>query len=332
MSKVVKSSKTLFQHEQDKSNIKNNIKDCSYKRGPQRFGGIALALLSLSACGGGGSSPTGSTTPPPPPPTPDFPEDPSNVFTARDDNDQTLDQATATADLAVTGKAGNDSITTGSGADTINGAAGNDMIASGAGADMIRGGEGKDTIIAGDGDDVIVVVGTTTANQYTDAAITNPAESGINLSSLITLADLNGRTVSEIVAGETIDGGAGNNTLYIYGNVDLTGVTLTNVTRLIVNSNVALTLEQIAQFTTIDGDGNSVINIVVPEGSDEVILDLSILDISDIGSINIDGDITVRMSSIEDVAGINEITVGETDTLKIAVTNSDNPTSISLEN
>ncbi|PCI31639.1 MAG: hypothetical protein COB54_09220, partial [Alphaproteobacteria bacterium] len=331
MLKVGKSSEALSQHEQDQSDIKNTIKDRSHKRGSLRFGGIALALLPLSACGGGGSSsPTGSTTPPPPP-TPDFTEDPTNVFIARDDNDRTLDQATATADLTVTGKAGNDSITTGSGADTILGGAGNDTITSGDGADMIRGGEGNDTITAGDGDDVIVVVGTTTAGQYTDAAITNPASSGVDLSSLITLADLNDRTISEVVSGETIDGGAGNNTLYIYGTVDLTGVTLTNVTRLIVNSDVTLTAAQIIQFTSIDGDGNSVINIVVPEGSGEVILDLSAIDVSDIGAINIQGNITIRINTLEDVAGIAQITVNDSGSLKLVVSGSDTPTTIRLQ-
>jgi hypothetical protein len=178
---------------------------------------------------------------------------------------------------------------------------------------MIRGGEGADNINAGDGDDVIVVVGTTTANQYDAASITNPAGSGVDLSSLITLADLNGRSVSEVTTGEVIDGGAGNNTLYIYGTVDLTGVTLTNVTQLIVNSDVTLTAAQIAQFTTIDGDGNSVINIVVPEGSGEVILDLSMIDVSDIGSLNITGNLTIKISDMADLEGISAIVVGTAD-------------------
>jgi len=325
---------------------KNIIKSAIFSNGPVRMGTIALALLPLSACGSGGGSPTNSTPPPPPPA--DFTESPTNTFVARDDNDRTLDQGSATADLTVTGKGGNDTITTGSGADSIDGAAGNDAIISGdgddtviggsgddtiitgAGADKIRGGDGSDTITAGDGDDVIVVVGTTTAGQYTDAEISNPAGSGVNLSSLITLADLNDRSVSEVVSGETIDGGAGSNTLYIYGTIDLTGVTLTNVTTLIVNSDVILTAAQIAEFTTIDGDGNSVINIVVPEGSGEVVLDLSAIDLSDVGSMNITGDITVKVSDIEDLEGVDQITVNDTGSLKLAIV-SDSPSSISLD-
>jgi len=293
----------------------NNAHAAQTRRRALKSGSIVMALLPLAACGGGssGGSPTVSPPPPPPPPPePDFIESPTGTFTARDDNNRTLDEGSASADLTVLGKDGNDNITTGSG------------------ADKIRGGEGADTINAGAGDDVIVVVGTTTASQYTADSITNPAGSGVDLSSLITLADLNGRTLSEVVSGETIDGGTGNNTLYIYGTVDLTGVTLTNVTQLIVNSDVTLTQEQIAQFTTIDGDGNSVIKIVVPDGAGDVVLDLSAVDVSDVGSIQIDGSLTIRVSGLDDVTGITEIRSNDGDTLKLHISGDDTPADVSL--
>ncbi len=309
---------------------------------------IAAVLLPLSACGGGGSSPTSPTPPPPPPPPPDFTENPTNTFIARDDNNRTLDQSSATANLTVTGKGGNDTITTGSGADIIDGGTGDDTITSnggndiiiggngddiisaGAGADMIRGGEGSDSIAAGDGDDVIVVAGTTTANQYNATDISNPAGSGTDLSSLVSLADLNGRTVSEVASGESIDGGAGNNTLFVYGTVDLTGMTLTNVMTLIVNSDVTLTPEQIAQFTTIDGDGNSVINIVVAQGSGEVILDLSATNVSDISAINIQGDITIIIDDFEDLSGVRFIHAGDDDNIVFKINGGEDATTINL--
>ena len=275
---------------------------------------MSLALLPLAGCGGGGGStaaPTAPTTPVTP--DPDFTEDPTNVFTAIDDNDRTLDESSSTADLTVIGKGGDDTIITGSG------------------NDLIRAGEGMDTISAGDGDDVIVVLGTTAADEYTSSAITNPGGSGVDLSSLLTLAELNGRSVSEVESGETIDGGAGNNTLYIYGTVDLTGVTLTNVTQLIVNSTVTLTQEQIAQFTTIDGDGNSVINIEVPAGSGEVVLDFSVLNISDIASLNISGDVTVRVDSLEDLSGIADLNIQDASQIKLELMAGDEPVAVSLQ-
>ena len=222
-----------------------------------KSGGIFMSILPLAACGGGGGGGKAAPdddTPPAPQPDPDFTENPTNVFIAIDDAGRTLSESLNNANLTVTGGAGNDNIATGAGADTIIGGAGNDTISSGNGNDLIRGGEGLDNINGGSGNDAIVIVGTTTAAQYDNTDITNPGPSGQNLSGLITLADLNGRTVSEVVSGEVIDGGSGTNTLYIYGTVDLTGVTLTNVTVLVVNSDVTLTPEQIALFTTIDGD------------------------------------------------------------------------------
>lgn len=53
------------------------------------------------------------------------------------------------------GTSGNDTLTGGSGADTLNGLAGNDTISGNGGADNLTGGAGTDTISGGDGDDVI---------------------------------------------------------------------------------------------------------------------------------------------------------------------------------
>lgn len=273
--------------------------------------GVVMALLPLAACKGGGASAPADDAPPSPvaAENPQFAESVTNVFTAIDDSDSTFSAGGSDANLTVVGKAGSDSITTGSGTDIVTGGAGADTIITNDGNDMIRAGDGADTVTAGAGDDAIVVVGTTGASEYTTSSITNSGGTGMDLSSLITLADLNGRTVSEVQAGETIDGGSGTNTLYIYGTVDLTGVTLNNVTVLVVNSDVTLTPEQIAQFTTVDGDGSSVINIEIPEDSDDnYILDLSVIDLSDVATINIEGDLTVQIDDVDDLGGVTEIT------------------------
>lgn len=284
---------------------------------------ILMSVLPLAACGGGGTPSSGGGTPAPAPTPPaEFLEESTNVFVARDNRDTTLAQGDSTEDLTVTGKGGDDIIRTGEGADVIDASSGNDII---------RSGEGADTVDAGSGNDAIVVIGTTTAGQYTNSDITN-AGNGYDLSGLITLADLNDRSVSEVAEGETLDGGSGTNTLFIYGDVDLTGVTISNLTILEVHSNVILTPEQIAAFTTIDGDGNSVINIQIPEGSsDNYILDLSVIDVSNIGTINIDGDITVKVSSAEDFGGIAEITATGGSTVKVEVVDGGSDTSIDLD-
>lgn len=322
---MLKDSGKPTNHSSKKENLNKKKKQAS----------ILMALLPLSACGGGGEpapsenpitpTPTPSPTPvPTPPPVPDFVENPTNVFIASDNTNSTFISSTTNANLTVTGKDGNDRITTSNGSDIIDGGAGNDIITSrngndtvlggsgndnistGSGNDLIRAGEGRDIINAGSGNDVIVIVGTTSAGQYNNSDITNPAGSGTNLSDLITLANLNGRTTSEVVSGETIDGGTGTDTLFIYGNVDLTGVTLNNLTVLEVNSNVTLTADQISKFTKIDGDGTSTINIEVPPG-DTYILDLSTLNLTDVGSLNISGDVKIIIDDTDDLSEINKI-------------------------
>nr|WP_250646647.1 Calx-beta domain-containing protein [Pseudemcibacter aquimaris] len=258
-----------------------------------------MTLLPLSACGGGGTAGGGgggTPTPPAPAEPAEFIESPTDTWIARDNRNTTLDQADATTDLTVTGKSGNDTIHTGSGADNIMGAAGNDII---------RAGEGADTVDAGNGNDAIVLIGTTTAGQYDQADINN-AGNGYNLSNIITLADLNGRTVSEVVAGESINGGAGTNTLFIYGNVDLTGVTVSNVTVLEIHSTVTITPDQLAMFTTVNGDGTSVINIDVPSG-DTYVLDLTGMSVDEIAEINVTGNLTFRISDTSQLDGITDV-------------------------
>lgn len=260
---------------------------------------ILMTLLPLSACGGGGGgAPTDDDNGPAPAPAEpaEFVESPTDTWIARDNRDTTLNQSDATANLTVTGKGGDDIIHTGSGADDIDGGTGNDII---------RAGEGADTIDGGSGNDAIVLIGTTTASQYTNSDITN-AGNGYDLSDVISLANLNGRTVSEVESGEVINGGTGTDTLFIYGTVDLTGVTLNNITVLEVHSTVTLTPDQLAAFTTVNGDGSSVINIDVPDG-DTYILDLTGMSVEDIAAINVSGNLTFRISDETEMAGIDAV-------------------------
>jgi Ca2+-binding RTX toxin-like protein len=182
----------------------------------------------------------------------------------------------------------------------VTGLAGNDTINTGSGNDIIRPGEGADTVNTGTGNDIVVVVGQTAAGQYAQSDITNPGGSGIDLSRVITLADLNGRAVSEVVAGETIDGGTGTNRLVIYGNVDLTGVTLTNVNQFQVNSTVTISAQQLTALglSVIFGDGESVLNIT-NSGSDPITVDLSGMTFTDFRTLNVGAGVTVVLDQAD---------------------------------
>ncbi|MFZ4535301.1 beta strand repeat-containing protein [Propionivibrio sp.] len=222
--------------------------------------------------------------------------------------------AIAVTDVAETttlvGTAGADTISFPAGLDDfiITGLAGNDTINTGIGNDIIRPGEGADTVTTGDGNDIVVVVGQTAAGQYLQSDITNPGGSGIDLSSVLTLADLNGRVVSEVVAGESIDGGTGTNRLVIYGNVDLTGVTLTNITQFQVNSTVTISAQQLTALglTVIFGDGESVLNITNASGN-PITVDLSGVSLSDFKTLNLAANVTLIVDQA-DVADLLYLT------------------------
>ncbi|MCC3859874.1 beta strand repeat-containing protein [Pseudemcibacter aquimaris] len=324
---------------------------------------ILMTLLPLSACGGGGGGggggpedeaplPVPDPTPipdpdPDPVPEPDFIQNPTTVFIARDNSDSELLVGDATNDLTVTGKNGDDTVDTGNGDDVINvsggddrvtsgsgndiviGGSGNDYISTETGNDIIHGGDGRDNINAGSGNDAIIVIGTTIPNQYDQSDITN-AGNGYDLSSVISLAELNGRTVSEVTPGEVIDGGTGTNTLFIYGTVNLSGVTVTNFTILEVHSRVFLTKEQIESFKTINGDGTSIISINVPSGQ-TLVLDLSDMSFEDIASLNITGNVTFIIEDADDLTGIDNINTSSSYDVAVEVKNNgSSETSVNL--
>jgi Ca2+-binding RTX toxin-like protein len=136
------------------------------------------------------------------------------------------------------GFGGDDTLNGAGGNDYLYGGDGNDHIDGGDGNDYIDGGQGADTLTGGAGDDIFHV-----------------------------------GTYTGVAAGETIDGGSGNNELLFqlpgYGDVDITGATITNV-QSIVNvfggfstATVYLTTAQLQSFSHISGffqvtDGGSI--------------------------------------------------------------------------
>lgn len=228
------------------------------KKSMVRLGGVSLNALLLAGCGGGASS-----APAPQPQQAEVPSDFTvigNTYTSTGGGITTLSQGDSTADLIVTSAGGDDTITTGTGSDTIATGAGDDTIVAGGGDDVIHAGDGSDTVEGGDGNDTIVLVGTTTEGQYSASSITNSA-GGADMSGILSESDLNNNTVSEVGAGEVIDGGAGNDSLVIYGTAYINQATLLNLDEMWVNSEVILTGEQFAMFGAFKGDGASVLRV-----------------------------------------------------------------------
>ena len=259
--------------------------------------GMTLPMM-LAACGGAGGGGPSLPPPPPPPPPPsnEWTENPAGTFIG------TNSAETATATGAPSASDARDLI--------VDGRGGDDVITTGSGNDMIRGGLGADDINAGAGDDIIIVVGRTDAGQYDGDAITNPAGSGVDLSSLITLANLNGRSVSEASVGEVIDGGTGNNTLYVYGTVDFTGTTINNVSQVVVNSDVTFTNSQLGAgaITGVTGDGGSILRLSSSSGA-AVVINLSDIVLTGVHRLEIGENVTIVATAEELAAtGLNVLT------------------------
>lgn len=109
-----------------------------------------------------------------------------------------LQGAGAGANLAVTGGAGADMLTTGSGADTVDAGEGNNTVTTNAGADSVTSGSGNDTITTGTGADVV------------------NAGDGNNL----VYAGSEGDTVTTGGGSDSIDGGSGDDTISSGGGND----------------------------------------------------------------------------------------------------------------
>ena len=192
---------------------------------------------------------------------------------------------TGNGDDTIDGGAGNDTITSGNGSDTIDGGdgndiiragdgtdvvkggAGNDSIEGGAGNDVIRGGAGNDNIDAGAGDDLVVLIG---ANQNGGSYVAADLTTGQDVSGVLTLAEVNdANQVDESGSGVTIDGGAnsvsGADTLVIFGTVDLSDITITGFENIAVNSDVTVSAAQATALATGGASGGAV--VITGDGS-----------------------------------------------------------------
>jgi len=187
---------------------------------------------------------------------------------------ETLDQSADTTGLIVNGFGGIDTITTGSG------------------ADVVRAGTGADNISTGAGDDTIVVVGTTTANEYSASDIPTV------LDQVLTDVTLNGQSVSEAASGESINAGEGpddTDTLHIYGTLDMSTLTLAGIENSVIHSDVIFSNEQLTAFVAISGDGSSTLRIVAADPSASITtFDITNLNITGINQLAVAENIVIQ--------------------------------------
>ena len=139
------------------------------------------------------------------------------------------------ANNVLSGMAGNDTLHGGGGDDTLNGGTGNDTLLGYTGDDRLNGGDGNDRLLGGSGDDVLNGgAGSDTASYATATAgvtvfiDTSPSGNdgepqntiGAGIDQLVSIENLTGSTFNDTLGGfeffgGTLDGGAGNDQLFV---------------------------------------------------------------------------------------------------------------------
>ena len=204
--------------------------------------------------------------------TPDFVLNADTGVYENGDSAGTLDQGTSTDAFIVDGAGGDDTITTGSG------------------DDVIRAGAGADTVNAGAGDDQIFMVGQTGSAAYTDGQL----DTHVSTSPVISASLVNGHS-GDVAAGDRIDGGDGTDTLYTLGNLDLSGVEISNVENLRSDGDVTIDIAQLSS------NGGSLASLTLDVMGSDGVLRLT----NDSGTPT-----RVDISVLSGLAGVQQIDLG----------------------
>ena len=189
-------------------------------------------------------------------------------------NFETLDAGVATTALTVTGSAGGNNITTGSGNDIIDGGGGGDIITAGAGNDTVSYYGSENAIDGGTGTNTLLLQAAATINlgntdQTTGDLTTVTNFQNVDGSAIATGMDMTGSSAANVITGgsgddvidgaggaDTIDAGGGNDTVfYRTGSTAISGGTGTNT--LILLNNVTVNLANADQTS---GDSANVTN------------------------------------------------------------------------
>lgn len=148
-------------------------------------------------------------------------------------------------------------------------------VNAGGNGDLIRGGQGSNELFGNAGDDILVALGSLDAADVANYnAAGNNAAVGIDgtIEDVIDFTELTStRGESEVNMGDTYDGGAGNDTLHLFGSANLAaaGATVNSIETTVVHSDVTMTLTQLYAMGQIVFSGNTdhTLTIVADDGS-----------------------------------------------------------------
>jgi len=120
------------------------------------------------------------------------------------------------------------------------------------------------------------------------------------------LTNLNGKNLNEDEDGaaEIIRGGDGDDTLYVYGTADLSNYDITGIEHIEIRSDVSITVEQLRNILSVNGDGHSTIRILAPDTNTTPIdLDVSSIRFSNLGQIHVGENVRLFSPNIAHLGG-----------------------------
>jgi Ca2+-binding RTX toxin-like protein len=179
----------------------------------------------------------------------------------------------------------------------LTGTDGDDTIIGLGGDDIIRGGAGTDSMDGGAGDDKFVIVGDLSSGGKVDSDEDTQALG-------FPLTDLNFKDLNEDEDGaeETIIGGDGDDTIYVYGTADISNDNISSIEHVEIRSDVTFNGNFIQEISTLNGDGSSTIRLVSKDDT-PITIDLSTLQLNGIKHIELDKNITLKINSLDDLGG-----------------------------
>lgn len=171
----------------------------------------------------------------------------------------------------------------------------------------------------------VVVTGQTQPDQYAQSDLTDPLGTGVDLSRLTSLSNLNDRQDTTLDVATLFEGGV--NQLFVYGNADFTPADVSAIENIYMvgDATATFTVQQLRDLdvNALQGDGTAMLRLMNDVGSPTT-LDAREIDFLGIGQLYLDGATTLVLNasdlqtfSIDDISGGGKLRVDDFSTLDL---------------
>jgi Ca2+-binding RTX toxin-like protein len=169
----------------------------------------------------------------------------------------------------LSGGDGDDALIGGNGNDTLNGDAGNDTLRATAGNNTLDGGAGNDTLVAGTGNDTLMGGDgndTLDLRAHNLSLLDDSADGGVGDDTVIINQSQNTATATATATSTILDGGAGTDTLQVWGTssatLSLGSLRATNFEILDLRSDTATTQVSLSSASIMQLVNNSGVDVL----------------------------------------------------------------------